>query len=70
MQSFKADVIDDVMISIQLNHEAADKAHKHFASGYGDHLSLPGTLRWFRFLSSCSESSDPRDVEKLEKRLD
>ena len=33
----------DVMISIQLNQQAADKAHKHFASGYGDHLSLPGT---------------------------
>ena len=23
--------------------QAADKAHKHFASGYGDHLSLFGT---------------------------
>jgi|Cyp1metagenome_2_1107374.scaffolds.fasta_scaffold48056_5 hypothetical protein len=23
--------------------QAADKAHKHFASGYGDHLSLSGT---------------------------
>ena len=29
--------------TLVLAGQAADKAHKHFASGYGDHLSLPDT---------------------------